>query len=147
MFGAEDNSRHRQLRAPWRRFFSNPSIRRLDAMILLKADLLCQRLDEQLRKTGCAQVQDLFHSLSSDVVSQYTMPDCHELLQQGAEASVRFSRLFSQAKLIWIFSASPAIFHVARWLTAKLSDLELFRSVFGQITQASTPQYYPIALI
>jgi hypothetical protein len=139
MFGAEDNARHRQLRAPWRRFFSGPSIKKLDGMILSKAELLCERLDEQLRKTGRAPVQDLLHSLSSDVVSHYAMPDCLGLLQQGDEASARFSQLFSQAKMIWIFSSSPAIFHLARWLTAKLADHQLFRSMFGQIAHVSTP--------
>ncbi|EGY18686.1 benzoate 4-monooxygenase cytochrome P450 [Verticillium dahliae VdLs.17] len=69
MFGAESNLDHRQLRAPWRQFFTNPSIKKLDGMIQSKVELLCQRLDQQLRQTGSAPVQDLLHSLSSDIVS------------------------------------------------------------------------------
>lgn len=139
MFGAMDNERHRNLRQPCVGYFSKTSVAAFESTIHEKVKILCGRVDEELDKTGSVPIQGLLHALMIDVVSEYTLPDCMNMLAQTPYATEYASDLLNQAGFIWVMMISDSIFHVVQAILAVYSRVFNSRSEFDKLMEVRRP--------
>lgn len=120
MFGAGDNERHRQLRAPWAGYFSTAAVDGLDGLIRSKVDLLCGKAELELRETGVLPIQGLFHALMIDIISAYTLPEGTKLLESRPYGDSYASNMFEGAVGIWLKMSSPVLGWLLQHIVAYL---------------------------
>ena len=120
MFGAGDNERHRQLRAPWAGYFSNAAVDGLDGFIRSKVDLVCTKADLEWKETGVIPIQGLFHALMIDIISEYTLPKGAGLLESRPYGDAYASNMFKGAVGIWLKMSSPILGWLLQHIVAYL---------------------------
>lgn len=135
MFGAYDNDHHRELRGPWNEFFSKSSISALRGMIQGKAHLLCQKADEELKATGSAPIQGLFHALMIDVVSEHTVPECRNTLHNRPYATQYASNVLRKAGGIWLMTINNFVYDVLNLVLLVMARFPSMSSEYDELMQ------------
>ncbi|ROV88155.1 hypothetical protein VSDG_09298 [Cytospora chrysosperma] len=103
-----------------------------------KINILHDRVEEELDKTGFVPIQGLLHALMIDIVSQYTLPDCMDMLAQTPYATEYASNLLNQAGFIWVMMISDWVFHVVQAILATYSKVFKSRSEFDKLMKKCT---------
>ncbi|ROV91845.1 hypothetical protein VMCG_09205 [Cytospora schulzeri] len=138
MFGATDNETHRNLRQPWVGYFSKTSVAGFESTIQEEVNILCRKVEEELDKTGLVPIQGLLHALMIDIVSEYTLPDCMDMLAQTPYATEYASNLLNQASFIWLMMVSDWTYHVVQAILALYSRVFSSRSEFDKLMEKCT---------
>ena len=79
-FGTASFSQHRQRRKAYNRFFAPSAIEDLNAQVRKCLTKLCSRLEEHQRTGTPVALASALRSLSTDVISQYVLPQGFDLL-------------------------------------------------------------------
>ena len=81
-FGTVSHDLHRQRRGAISPFFSKASIRRLQPVIQILADKLCNRIEEKLERGQVVNLVHAYSAFTQDVITEYCFSDCRNVLDK-----------------------------------------------------------------
>ena len=80
-FGTVGHVLHRRRRGAFSHFFSKVSVRRLESLIQILVDKLCEKLSQHTDTKEPVNMVHAYSALTQDVITEYCFSNCRNVLE------------------------------------------------------------------